>query len=117
MHHEIILVYSGWVLCQVCEMIETGQCAAIQDCRSSQLVAWCLTYDDGALGMLYTVPAFRGQSLARQCVLETIRKRAPNLLQPFCFIEVTNDISRRLFTSLGFVKNGTVVWAGIKQEK
>jgi hypothetical protein len=43
------------LFCQVRRMIDTKRCVGIRT-DSNQLVSWCLTYEYGAIGMLYTLP-------------------------------------------------------------
>lgn len=93
--------------------------------RSPQLVCWCLTYSDGALGMLYTMPTHRGRGLARRVVQQLLQKLTSTATPssssssssggalryaPFCFIERSNEASKALFRSLGFAKVDEVVW-------
>lgn len=62
----------------------------------------------------------RGKGLARAVAKRVLEKTAaahavePRLCAPFLYIERSNDASRALFTSLGFVKCNDVVWAGLE---
>jgi hypothetical protein len=37
-------------------MIQSGNCVGVRTSDDRKLVCWCLTYEDGAIGMLYTLP-------------------------------------------------------------
>ncbi|TRY96130.1 hypothetical protein DNTS_015949 [Danionella cerebrum] len=77
-------------------------------------VAWILTYSSCALGMLYTVPEYRGKGIAKALV-SIMSKRLLSLGYPvYCYTEEENKISHRLFTSLGFTEepNFRAAWFG-----
>lgn len=67
-------------------------------------VSWILTYEYGALGMLYTLPEHRGKGYAKVLV-STMAKRFHAQGYPvYCFIEEGNVVSSGLFKSLGFTE-------------
>jgi len=82
------------------------------------LVSWVMIYKYGALGMLYTQPEHRGKGLAKAAVraLLLLLRESPTDMRcpPFCYIERSNDASRALFTSLGFLRIDDVQWAGMR---
>ncbi len=52
-------------------MVSDGKCLGIK--HENSLVSWCLTYDEGSLGMLYTLQViwnkFRLKGFVTCCVL------------------------------------------------
>lgn len=65
-------------------------------------VSWILTYDYGALGVLYTVPEHRGKGYAK-VLISTMAKRFQAQDYPiYCFIEEENMVSYRLLKNMGF---------------
>jgi len=100
-------------------MIEECKCQGIRSKSTGELVAWCLTYKEGPLGMLYTLESHRRIGLARIVVagllLQTLKDSSEIAsYPPYCFIEESNDVSKSLFRSLGFAKVYEVVWAGLR---
>lgn len=70
--------------------------------ENSQPVAWILTYNYCAMGMLYTQPDHRRKGYAK-LLISTMSKRLHTQGYPvFCFVEEENQLSYRLFKSLGF---------------
>ncbi|XP_067277127.1 glycine N-acyltransferase [Pseudorasbora parva] len=67
-----------------------------------QPVAWILTYPSCALGMLYTVPEHRGKGYAKALVTVMSKRLHSQGYPVYCFIEEGNQLSYRLFTSMGF---------------
>nr|XP_055026895.1 uncharacterized protein LOC129416586 [Misgurnus anguillicaudatus] len=72
---------------------------------NNQPVSWILLYDYCALGILYTQPEHRGKGYAKALVT-TMAKRLHSQGYPvYCFIEDCNQLSYKLFTSLGFTED------------
>uniref|UniRef100_A0A673HA82 Glycine N-acyltransferase-like protein n=1 Tax=Sinocyclocheilus rhinocerous TaxID=307959 RepID=A0A673HA82_9TELE len=72
--------------------------------ESNQPVSWVLLYDYCAMGMLYTQPEHRGKGYAKALVT-TMAKRLHSQGYPvYCFIEECNQLSYKLFKSLGFTE-------------
>jgi len=67
-----------------------------------ELVAWCIVYKSGSVGMLYTKEAFRCRGLGRLVAASVASRLASASLQPYCHIVHDNDASMRLFAGLGF---------------
>ncbi|KAK3553961.1 hypothetical protein QTP70_017454, partial [Hemibagrus guttatus] len=65
-------------------------------------VSWILTYASGAMGMLYTLPEYRQKGYAKALVKTLAKKLHSEGYPVYCFIELENQASYRLFTSLGF---------------
>lgn len=65
-------------------------------------VSWILTYDYGALGVLYTFPEHRGKSYAKVLISTMAKKFQAQGYPIFCFIEEENVVSYRLFKYMGF---------------
>ncbi|XP_051946634.1 glycine N-acyltransferase-like protein 3 [Xyrauchen texanus] len=73
--------------------------------ENNQPVSWVLLYDYCAIGMLYTQPEHRGKGYAKVLVT-TMAKRLHSQGYPvYCFIEECNQLSYKLFTSLGFTED------------
>lgn len=70
-----------------------------------QPVSWILLYDYCAMGLLYTMPEHRGKGYAK-VVVSTMAKRLFAEGYPvYSFIEVENEVSYRLYKSLGFTED------------
>ncbi|KAK2896904.1 hypothetical protein Q8A67_011392 [Cirrhinus molitorella] len=70
--------------------------------ENNQPVSWVLSYDYYAMGMLYTQPEHRGKGYAK-ALITTMAKRLHSQGYPvYCFIEESNELSYKLFKSLGF---------------
>ncbi|XP_066535260.1 glycine N-acyltransferase-like protein 3 [Hoplias malabaricus] len=70
-----------------------------------QPVAWILTYANGAMGILYTLPEHRGRGYAKALVRTMARKLHSEGYPVFCFVEEENTLSYELFISLGFTED------------
>ncbi len=77
----------------------------------NRLVAWAVTHDDGAIGMLHVLPEFRRRGLAREIMFYMIEKLRALGKLPFAQIEEDNFKSINLAENLGFVKDRRVSWA------
>jgi GNAT superfamily N-acetyltransferase len=102
--------------------------------ESGQLVAWMLTYDDGAIGMLYVKKEHRRRGLARATVSLLLQKYYAEKSRCFgsstssiasdyevgcpCFTYVVdeNEPSLGLMTSLGFRRLQDCSWMGFKTD-
>ncbi|XP_042337842.1 glycine N-acyltransferase-like protein 3, partial [Plectropomus leopardus] len=70
-----------------------------------QPVSWILVYDYFAMGLLYTLPEHRGKGYAK-VLISTMAKRLHAEGYPvYCFIEENNEVSYKLFKSLGFTED------------
>ncbi|KAK1170952.1 glycine N-acyltransferase-like protein 3 [Acipenser oxyrinchus oxyrinchus] len=70
--------------------------------ESGSPVAWILLYQHCALGLLYTLPECRRKGFARVLVTVMSKHLLSQGYPVYCFIEEGNEISYRLFQSLGF---------------
>ncbi|KAG5266911.1 hypothetical protein AALO_G00237680 [Alosa alosa] len=73
--------------------------------ETGQPVSWVLMYDYCALGILYTKPEHRGKGYAKILITVLSKKLLAQGYPVYCFIEEGNDISLRLFKSLGFTED------------
>ena len=99
-------------------MIQCLPCIGIKyknPCNQEEiLVSWSLTYDYGAIGMLFTLENHRGKGLGQA----VIKKLIPIWINknygmsPFSYITRENLISKRLFISIGFQKINDQNWIG-----
>ncbi|TRY96124.1 hypothetical protein DNTS_015945 [Danionella cerebrum] len=70
-----------------------------------QIVSWVLLYDYCAIGMLYTLPEYRGKGYAKSLVARMATHLHSQGYPVYCFIEEFNHPSYNLFTSLGFTED------------
>ncbi|CAM4726115.1 unnamed protein product [Leuciscus chuanchicus] len=73
--------------------------------ENNQPVSWVLLYDYCALGILYTLPEHRGKGYAKTLVTTMAKKLHSQGYPIYCFIEECNQLSYKLFTSLGFTED------------
>ena len=77
-------------------------------------VAWGLTHDDGSMGFLHVVEAYRGQGMARALTTALARRLLSIGVQPFMYIVTGNSASIRLTASMGFTRAGRFSWFGTR---
>lgn len=84
--------------------------------RGGELVTWVLTYNDGAMGMLFTSEGHRGKGLAKRAVARLVRKCCEEGAEcpPFAYIANDNLPSLRVFLGLGFERVASADWADIE---
>ncbi|XP_068424669.1 glycine N-acyltransferase-like protein 3 [Clinocottus analis] len=70
-----------------------------------QPVSWILMYEYCAMGMLYTLPEYRGRGYAKVLVSTMARRLHTEGYPVYCFIEENNMASFKLFKSLGFIED------------
>ncbi|KAG5186896.1 P-loop containing nucleoside triphosphate hydrolase protein [Tribonema minus] len=81
------------------------------------LASWCLVYEYGALGMLFTRPEFRGRGLATVAVAHLTRQlllSEPPSHPLFTFITDDNAASQGMFTKVGWRRLLDTAWIGFK---
>lgn len=82
--------------------------------EAGQLVGWVLTHDDGSLGMLHVLDAYRGRGyaeiLTRHLCLD-LRSRG---LLPHVAIKPDNKASMSLAKKMGFVEDRIIQWLLLK---
>ena len=76
-------------------------------------VAWIMTHDDGSVGMLHVLDAYRGSGFARRLVTAMSRKVNQKGRPVFAHIEPTNIASLKLFGSLGFNVRNQLTWSRV----
>lgn len=76
-------------------------CCCILD-ESNQPISWLLMYDYCALGILYTLPEYRGRGYAKTLIISMSKRLHDQGYPVYCFIEEENEGSLRLFKGLGF---------------
>lgn len=82
--------------------------------RQGQPVAWGLTHDDGSMGFLHVLEAFRGQGMARTLTTVLARRLLSIGIQPSMHIITGNRASIRLTASMGFTRAGRFSWFGTR---
>lgn len=107
--HSMAMIQS--IFARGAEMPERAARGVMVD---GELVAWCIVYKSGSVGMLYTKEAFRGRGLGRVVAASISSRLASASLQPYCHIVHDNDASMRLFAGLGFERcqEGDCEWVG-----
>lgn len=68
-------------------------------------VSWILSYENCAIGVLYTLPEHRGKGYARVVVSAMAKKLHTEGYPVYCFIEEENTVSLQLFKKLGFTED------------
>ncbi|XP_039509156.1 glycine N-acyltransferase isoform X2 [Pimephales promelas] len=106
---HLALVNSSWKFgCEHSKVMIKNMILNFPSCcvldADDQPVAWILTYPSCALGMLYTVPEHRGKGYAKALVTIMSKRLHSQGCPVYCFIEEKNQLSYRLFTSLGFTE-------------
>lgn len=79
-----------------------------------KLAAWGFTHDDGALGFLHVMPAFRKQGLGRDVLLGLIRMRRKAKRPVFVNIVPGNVAAISLVTKLEFKLDREASWLKLK---
>ncbi len=97
---------------QILRRIENGPGYCIR--RKGEPVAWGLTHDDGSMGFLHVVEAYRGQGMARTLTTALARRLLNIGVQPFMYIVTGNSASIRLTASMGFTRAGRFSWFGTR---
>jgi 8-oxo-dGTP diphosphatase len=80
--------------------------AAIFD--KNRLIAWGLTHDDGALGSLHVLDAYRKKGYGKEILLSLIHQTRKLGKIPFAQIEEKNVAAIKLAENLGFIKDRRV---------
>ncbi len=93
--------------------LELGGGYCIRDQQSP--VAWIMTHDDGSVGMLHVLDAYRRRGYARRLVIAMSRKVSQKGRPVFAHIEPTNIPSLKLFGSLGFIVRNRLTWARVSK--
>ncbi|ACR80776.1 MULTISPECIES: GNAT family N-acetyltransferase [Kosmotoga] len=78
------------------------------------LVGWIMTQDDGAIGILNVLPAYRRRGYAKALMISMIQKVRKSGNVPFVQIEESNIPSMNLAKSLGFIEDKNVHWVKFK---
>ncbi|GAA6094239.1 glycine N-acyltransferase-like protein 3 isoform X2 [Tachysurus ichikawai] len=105
------LINSKWVLGSgerteplIRDMIRNFPSCCVLD-SEGQLVSWLLTYPSCAMGPIYTLPEHRQKGYAKALVTILAKKLHSDGYPVYCFINLENQPSYRLLTSLGFTRD------------
>lgn len=95
----------------LCRMVQELPCCGIQN-SDGQLVAWCLTYPDLAMGVMFVEEEYRGQKLASHLVNHLCNEVdvAVTDVPLYCFIEPQSTASRRIYERQGFQPTTELIW-------
>ncbi|MBW6458686.1 MAG: GNAT family N-acetyltransferase [FCB group bacterium] len=99
-------------LAYICDRLQRDISVGIR--IAGRLVAWGFTHDDGALGFLYVLKAYRGRGYASSVLQELIRLRRQTGKPVFCNIVPDNDPSISLVRKTGFRLDRAVSWLKLK---
>lgn len=95
------------------ERIEKGPALGIRE--DGRLIAWIMTHDDGAMGVLTVLPDYRRNGYGARVTLALIeRLRRENRL-PFVHIEESNEKSMGLSRKVGFVPDRRIWWVEVER--
>ncbi|KAI1886363.1 hypothetical protein AGOR_G00213250 [Albula goreensis] len=89
---------------QITKLINHFPTCCVTD-ENGQPVSWVLTYDYCAMGMLYTLPEYRGKGYAKALICAMATRLHAQGYPVYCFIEEENQLSYELFTKLGFTED------------
>ena len=92
--------------------IQNGPSAGIRE--SGKLVAWAMTHDDSALGILHVLEDYRRRGLAYKLTAYLIHRLRKEGKIPFAHIEETNLKSMGLVMKTGFRRDRNVHWLEIQ---
>lgn len=90
------------------ERIQKGISAGLV--TDEKLVAWGFTHDDGSLGFLHVLEAYRRKGYAKQILKSLINKKIRNNKEVFGNVTLDNLSSMNLLRSLGFEYDRNVTW-------
>ena len=76
--------------------------AGIYTVTTNELVAWALQMDYGAIGNLQTLEGHQHQGLAKSLISHLTCEIVKGDMVPYCLIEESNVISKKLFQKMGF---------------
>lgn len=82
--------------------------------KDGQLVGWLLTHDDGALGMLHILDAYRGHGYAELLTYRMCEKLRCQGILPTLAIKPDNAASMGLARKQGFVEDRIIHWLRLK---
>lgn len=94
------------------ERIEKSFAYGIED--KGSLVAWIMTHDDGAIGLLHVLPSHRGRGYATALVKRISTELRHNKNLPFMHIEEDNTASITVAKKCGFKLLSQIHWVKLK---
>lgn len=109
---------SNYSITAVRGLIASGLPCLGARCRATgRLVGWVLTQPYGAIGMLFTMPEYRGRGVARILIRSLLglwlKHEPPFQCASFCYVTPDNDASMAAFRALGFSKMADQEWVGL----
>ncbi|NOY23539.1 MAG: GNAT family N-acetyltransferase [Acidobacteria bacterium] len=78
--------------------------------ESGKLVAWAMTHDDSAIGLLHVLDAYRRRGYAYELTVHLVHELRKQGKIPFVHIEEANLKSMHLAIKSGFRKDRNVLW-------
>lgn len=94
------------------ERIINGLSSCIRN--GSTPIAWGMIQDDGAIGFLTVLPAFRRKGYGKEIVIDLVHNVRRQGKLPFVHIEQNNKKSMNLISSLGFKEDKIINWFEIE---
>jgi GNAT superfamily N-acetyltransferase len=110
-HHTDYPIDRGYLQ----EQIRVAPSCAIR--RDGELVAWALTHDCGAMGLLYVHEKYRRAGLGVAVTLELAARLREAGVTPFAFVPTDNEASISTCEKAGFRRSGTYRWYGLQLPK
>lgn len=80
-------------------------------------IVWCMVHDDGTMGFMHTMEAYRTQGLGQIVSKLLINKLLAKGERPYIHIVEGNWKSVKLSESLGFKFHSKIAWFGIAREE
>lgn len=94
------------------ELIQKSFAYGIED--KGSLVAWIMTHDDGAIGLLHVLTTHRGKGYAKALVNQLANQLRQNNALPFMHIEEDNIASITVAKKCGFKLLCPIHWVKLK---
>jgi RimJ/RimL family protein N-acetyltransferase len=99
---------TGKIQNYVREKIKNNESIAIY--FDDELASYAFYKESGAMGMLRTLPKFRGKGLAKSITYSMAKRIREEGRLPYCFIIPENSASQKVVSDCGFVKDGRFFW-------
>lgn len=97
----------------IAERIKKGPSFGIRE--DGRLVAWIMTQDDGAMGLLTVLPSYRRHGYGDRITSALIRQLRASGKLPFVLIEEQNHKSMSLALKAGFVPDRRIHWFELEE--
>lgn len=82
--------------------------------KDNKLIAFVMTHDDGAIGFLHVLPAYRRMGYAQELTIAAITRLRKAGQIPYVHIEEANEKSMYLAKKIGFISDRRIHWVKVK---